>query len=124
MRTMKRVIPVAVSLAVACIVTAILLNLKLSGASFHHPVFFYLVPIALLAIVYGSFPALLCACLAVIGSAYFLYKPVYGFEIANPLEIGDLAWFAVLALTGVKCARSLLRPPGKPAAIRSRYQTP
>ena len=120
----KRAVPVAVSLAVVAVVTVILWCLKLAGDGVHHPVFFYLLPIALLAILYGSVPALLCAPAATACAAYFLYDPVYSFEVSSRLEIGDLVFFAVLALIGVKCTGELLRPPAKVPAIKSRYLRP
>lgn len=116
MRFVKRAIPVAVSLAVVCLVTAALWYLKMAGAGVRHPAFFYLLPIALLAIIYGSLPALLCAFVAIACAAYFLYDPLYSFQVSNPLEIGDLLFFLVLALIGVKCTGELLRPPARIAA--------
>jgi K+-sensing histidine kinase KdpD len=122
MRTVRRVIPVAVSLAVVSLVTAILWYLKLAGDGLHHPVFFYLLPIALLAMFYGSAPALLCASAATACAAYFLYEPLYSFHVANRLEVGDLICFAVLALIGVKCTGELLRPPAKAPAVNRAFQ--
>jgi K+-sensing histidine kinase KdpD len=120
MRVMRLAVPVAVSLAVACSVTAILWYIKVSGAGPLHPVFFYLLPIALLAILYGRLPALICASVAAACSAFFLYDPVYSFQVSNRLEVGDLVCFAVLALIGVQCAGELLRPPAKVPEIKSR----
>ena len=120
MRMVRPAMPVAVSLAVICLVTAVLWYLKVSGGGLHHPVFFYLLPIALLAMLYGSLPALLCTPAATVCSAYFLYDPVYSLHISNSLEIGDLICFLVLAVIGVKCTHELLRPPAKIAATISR----
>jgi K+-sensing histidine kinase KdpD len=120
MNLVRHTIPIAVSLAVVCLVTAALWYLKAAG-DLRHPVFFYLLPIALLAILYGSVPALLCAGVATASAAYFLYDPLYSFEISNWLEIGDLLFFAVLAVIGVKCTRELLRPPAKAPATAWRW---
>jgi K+-sensing histidine kinase KdpD len=117
----KRAMPAGVSLAVVCLVTAVLWWLKRAGGDLVHPLFFYLLPIALLAILYGSLPALLCACAATACAAYFLYEPLYSFHVANRLEVGDLVFFLLLALIGVKCAGELLRPPTKLPASRSRH---
>lgn len=114
--------PVAVSLAVVCLVTAVLWWLKRVGDGLIHPVFFYLLPIALLAILYGRVPALLCACVATACAAYFLYDPLYSLHIANRLEVGDLVFFVVLALIGVKCTGELLRPPAKIPATKWRQE--
>jgi K+-sensing histidine kinase KdpD len=59
-------------------------------------VFFYLLPISLLTMAYGRLAALLCAAGAMLCSAFFLYDPIYSFEVANRLEVGDLVCFAVL----------------------------
>jgi K+-sensing histidine kinase KdpD len=122
MRTMRRAIPVAVSLAVVCLVTAVLWYLKHAGDGLRHPVFFYLLPSALLAILYGALPALLCASAATACAAFFLYDPLYSFHVSNPLEIGDLAFFALLAVIGVKCTGELLRRPSSAPAPKSRYE--
>ncbi len=108
---------VALALAVACGVTAVLWYVKVAGGGIRHPVFFYLLPIALLAILYGSLPALLCAGTGTACAAYFLYDPVYSFHFANRLEVTDLIFFLVLTAVGVKCTRELLRPPGNPPPI-------
>lgn len=121
MRTMRRAVPVVVSLAVVCAITAVLWYLKQTGDGLRHPVFFYLLPSALLAVLYGAFPALLCASTATACAAYFLYDPVYSFQFTNPLEIGDLAFFVLLAVIGVKCTGKLLQPPAGATAPRSRY---
>jgi len=115
----RSAMPVAVSLVVVCSVTAGLWYLKVSGEVLRHPIFFYLVPIALLAMLYGSLPALLSISAATPLAAYFLYDPLYSFHIADSLEIGDVICFLVLALIVVKCTRELLRPPAKVATTLS-----
>jgi K+-sensing histidine kinase KdpD len=117
MRSVGWPMAVALSLAVACGVTAVLWYVNAAGGGIHHPVFFYLLPIALLAILYGSLPALLCAGTGTVCAAYFLYNPVYTFQFANRLEVADLIVFLVLAAVGVKCTRELLRPSGNPSPI-------
>jgi K+-sensing histidine kinase KdpD len=89
---------------------------KLAGVGPHHPVFFYLLPITLVAILFGSAPATMFAIATIPCVAFFLYDPVYSFRVTNPLEFGDLICFTVLALTAVKCTVELLRPARLPAA--------
>lgn len=120
MRTMTRAIPAAVSLMVVGLVTAILWYIKRAGLGPLHPVFFYLLPIALLTIFYGRLAAVLGASLATVCSAYFLYDPVYSFRVTNRLEVGDLVCFGVLALMGVYCTGALLRPPAKVPVAKAR----
>jgi K+-sensing histidine kinase KdpD len=106
----KGAVPVAVALAVLSVATAVLWLVKLSEPGPQHLVFFYLLPIALVAILYGSLPAMLCAIAATVSAAFFLYDPIYSFHVANPLELGELVCFAGLALIGAKCTADLLRP--------------
>jgi K+-sensing histidine kinase KdpD len=121
MRFVKGAVPFVVTLAVVAAVTAILFYCKVAGLGPHHPIFFYLLPIAFVALLYGSVPATLFAMTATLCGAYFLYDPVYSFQIANRLEIGDLICFTVLALMAVKCTFELLRPVAKMPAPRARY---
>jgi len=124
MRFVKGAIPAVVSLAVVTAVTAILWYAKLAGIGTHHPIFFYLLPICLVAMRYGSRQGILCAFAAMACAAFFLYEPVYSFTIANPLEFGDLICFAMLALISVKCTRELLRPAAKMPMSKSRFGGP
>jgi K+-sensing histidine kinase KdpD len=110
MRFLKGAAPFAVTLIVGAVVTATLLYFKLAGVGPHHPVFFYLLPIALVAIMFGSAPAIMFAVTAIPCGAFFLYDPVYSFRITNPLELGDLICFSMLALIGVKCTVELFHP--------------
>ena len=120
MRYVKGAIPFAVTLAVVAATTAVLLYFKLVGAGPHHPIFLYLLPIALIAFLFGSRPATLFAIVAIFCSAFFLYDPVYSFHVANPREFGDLICFMMLALMTVKCAVELLRPARIAAPVNSR----
>jgi K+-sensing histidine kinase KdpD len=120
----KGAVPVAVALAVVCVVTAVLWHVKLAGVGSYHPVFFYLLPIALIAMVFGSLPAILCTIMASLCAAFFLYDPIYSFSLANTLEWGDLVCFAVVALIGVKCTVELSRPVAKIPAAKSGYESP
>jgi K+-sensing histidine kinase KdpD len=106
----KGAVPVAVALALVSVVTAVLWLIKLDAVGPQHLVFFYLLPTALVAVLYGSLPAMLCAVLATVCAAFFLYDPLYSFHVANPLELGELGCFAGLALIGAKCTAELLRP--------------
>jgi K+-sensing histidine kinase KdpD len=108
----------AVALAVVAVVTAILWYARNAGVGPHHPVFVYLLPIALLALVLGSASAMLSIIAATLCGAFFLYEPIYSFNIANTLEWGDLICFVVLGLIGVKCTVELSRPGTRIPAAR------
>ncbi len=113
----RRAVPIVVSLGIVCTVTIALLYFKLARTGLHHPIFVYLPPIALLAMIYGSVPALIGAAAALASATYFLYEPAYSFAIANRLEVGDLLWFALLAVIVTKCARALRPSPKLPEAV-------
>ena len=51
MRIVKGALPFAVSLAAVAAVTALLFYCKLAGIGPHHPIFFYLLPIAAVALI-------------------------------------------------------------------------
>ena len=106
-------VPVAVSLVIVSIATALLWLIKHAAFSPHHLVFFYLLPVAFVAVLYGSLLAMLCAIAATICAAFFLYDPLYSLYVASARELGELAWFAGLALIGAKCTADLLRPVTK-----------
>jgi len=110
MWVIKAAVPVAVSLIVVAAVTVVLWLVKMTAVGPQHLVFFYLLPTALLAILFGGLPAMLCAVAATASAAYFLYDPLYSFDVASPQEMGELVCFAGLALLGAKCAADLLQP--------------
>jgi K+-sensing histidine kinase KdpD len=124
MRIVKGILPFAVTLAIVALVTALLFYGKLAGVGPHHPIFFYLLPIALVALLYGSVPATLFAVAATLCGTYFLYDPIFTFQFDNRLEIGDVICFSVLALMAVKCTFELLRPGAKIPIARARYGRP
>jgi K+-sensing histidine kinase KdpD len=97
----------AASLAMLIVVTAILwwTRLALPGAV-NHPVFFYLVPTAVLAMGYGVGEGALFAVAAFVCSAFLPYDPIYSFQVSNH-ALGELFWFLMTALIGVKCIAEL-----------------
>jgi K+-sensing histidine kinase KdpD len=93
MRLLKAALPIAVTLAIISIATAVLWTVRIAAVGPQHLVFFYLLPTALLAVLYGSLPAMLGAVAATICAAYFLYIPLYSFSVENPRELGELFFF-------------------------------
>jgi K+-sensing histidine kinase KdpD len=110
MGSVKRATPVAVTLSILASATAILWWLRTSAIHTEHLVFFYLLPSALIAMLYGSVGAMLFAIAATVCSAFFLYKPLYSFYVTGKLEVGELICFIGVALIGVKCVAELRRP--------------
>jgi K+-sensing histidine kinase KdpD len=110
MGILRRAAPVALVLAVVSAVTAILWIIRVSAVGPQHLVFFYLLPIALVATLYGSLPAMLYGIAATLCAAFFLYDPLYSFYVTSPLEVGELVCFFGVALIGAKCAADLSPP--------------
>jgi K+-sensing histidine kinase KdpD len=106
----KRAVPVIVTLAVISAVTAVLWFVRVSAVGPQHLVFFYLLPTALVATLYGSLLAAVCVVAAAVCAAFFLYDPLYSFSVASPLDLGELGCFVGLAVIGAKCTADLLRP--------------
>jgi len=121
MTVLKGAVSVAVTLAVMSAVTAILLYFKIATLGPAHPVFLYLPPVGLVMMLYGSLRAFLAVITAAICADYFLYDPMFVFDIPDRGEVGDMAYFALLALVGVKCVNELFRPSEKLSAAKSRY---
>jgi K+-sensing histidine kinase KdpD len=109
---MRRITPVVLSLTLMAVSTAVLWRIKLAGVD-GHLIFFYLLPIALIAAFYRARVAMLCILIAMASADYFLQDPVYSFYNTNPLEYGDMICFGLLAAMAVKCTRELVRPGRK-----------
>jgi K+-sensing histidine kinase KdpD len=109
MRALKGVLPVAVSVGLVLAVTAVLWHINSTAAGSYHLVYFYLFPVALIALLYNARLALLGTAIALICADYFVQKPLYILGNDNPLEYGDLFCFAVLAITAIGFIRGLLR---------------
>jgi len=77
-------------------------------------VFFYLLPTAFVAILYGSVVSMLFAVAATFAAAFFLYDPIFSFYVSNPREVGELILFAGTALIGAKCTAELTHPLERP----------
>ena len=110
MGILRRAAPVVLEFAVVSVVTAVLWFIRISAVGPQHLVFFYLLPIALVATLYGSLLAMLYGIAATLCAAFFLYDPLYSFYVASPLDVGELVCFVGLALIGAKCAADLLQP--------------
>jgi K+-sensing histidine kinase KdpD len=121
MSVLKGAVSVAVTLAVMSAVTAILLYFKLATLGPAHPVFLYLPAVGLVMMCYGSLPAFLAVITAAICADYFLYDPIFVFDIPGRREIGDVTCFALLAMVGVKCVSESFRLSEKPSAAKWRY---
>jgi Domain of unknown function (DUF4118) len=57
----------------------------------------------LLAMFYGIIEGTLFAVAAFICSAFLLYDPIYSFRVSDERALGELFWFLMTAVVGVKC---------------------
>jgi len=88
--------PVAASLAFVGLTTAALLAMQ-ARLQQEHLIFIYLLPVALMAVRYGSLSAVGVIASGVV-AAYLIYAPRFSFEIASPLDLTELLLFCVLGL--------------------------
>src|SRR5215469_4174708 len=115
MRWSKKVAPISLSLAIIAAVTAALFYFKDDDPSTdQHLIFFYLLPTAFIAILYGSVVSMLCAIAATFAAAFFLYDPIFSFYVSNPRDVGELMFFAGTALIGAKCTADITQRLEKP----------
>jgi len=121
---LRKALPVFASFAVVFLVTTVLWYVKFTSVHPQHLVFFYLLPTAFVAILFGNLPAMLCALAAAVSAAFFLYNPIYSFYVSDTRELGELICFVGLGLIGAKCMAELLRPVAKVAQSKSRYGRP
>jgi K+-sensing histidine kinase KdpD len=102
-------------MAIIFAVTAVLFYLKDADESAQHLIFFYLLPTAFVAMIFGSVVSMFCAIAATLIAAFFLYSPMYSLYVSDPREVGELVLFAVIGLIGAKCIAELRRQPKKTA---------
>jgi len=115
---LQRIFAIAVSLALIAATTAVLFYVHTTQTAPHRLVYFYLLPVILIAVVFSGRLALVCAGMAVLAADYYLQDPIYSFYNSNILEFGDSIWFAILAALSIKATRMLLprRPGSRPRA--------
>lgn len=111
MRLWTRIAPIVVPLLIVIAVTEVLYFCK-DVVHAQHLVFFYLLPTAFVAMLYGSVLSMICAIDATFLAAFFLCDPSYTVYVSDPREIGELMFFVVTALIGAKCTAELMRPQG------------
>jgi K+-sensing histidine kinase KdpD len=119
MRVLKGLMPVAASLGLMSVVTALLWQVNQTAAGSHALVYIYLFPVALIAGLYNGRVAVLSAAVALVCADYFLQEPLYSFANDNPQEYGDLVWFALLSVTAIKFIRELVRARASKFEVRA-----
>jgi len=86
-----------VATALVALTTAAVLTVYLTLQS-QHLIFGYLIPITVVAVRYGSAPAVATVIASDLCAAYFLYPPDFSFSIADPLQVAELSFFSLLVL--------------------------
>ncbi len=111
-RLWARIAPIAVPLLIVIAVTEVLYFCR-DVVHAHHLVFFYLLPTAFVAMLYGSVLSMIVAIDATFLAAFFLCDPSYTVYVSDPREVGELMLFTTTALIGAKCTAELMRPQEK-----------
>src|ERR1051325_5492407 len=91
------VTPITASASLLALTTGFLWMIDAS-LQHDHLVFIYFVPTALIAIRYGSVPAMCVTIGATFAAAYFFYAPRFSFKVASSLDLFELILFSLLAL--------------------------
>lgn len=112
MRFWERLAPIVVPLLIVIAATDVLYFFK-DAVHARHLVFFYLLPTAFVAMLYGSVLSMIVAIDATFLAAFFLCEPSFTLHVSDPREVGELLQFACTALIGAKCTAELTRPQGK-----------
>lgn len=112
MHLWARIAPIVVPLLIVIAATEVLYFFK-DVVHARHLVFFYLLPTAFVAMLYGSVLSMIVAIDATFLAAFFLCDPSYSVYVSDPREVGELVLFATTALIGSKCTAELMRPQAK-----------
>ncbi len=89
--------PFLVGALLVGITTAILLAVYLALQS-EHLIFGYLIPITVVAVRYGSVPAIATVIMSDLCAAFFLYPPDFSIYISDPLQVAELTFFSLLVI--------------------------
>ena len=74
-----------------------------------HLAFGYMLPIAAVAMLFGSVAGTVATAVAALAAAFFLFPPKFSFWIEDPLHLAELFWLAVLGYVASRAAGGLLR---------------
>jgi K+-sensing histidine kinase KdpD len=89
--------PLSIAALLVAITTGLLLVIYLKSQS-QHLIFGYFVPITVVAVRYGSVPAIVTALASDWCAAYYLYPPDFSIYISDPLQVAELSFFSLLVL--------------------------
>ena len=101
-------VPALIGLVTVIVITAIMMTFDVYFVK-DHLIFFYLFPITGIAMYYNSTPALVTSFISSLGTAYFLFPPVFSLRMSEPLQIVELLLFSILAFIASKASSRLMR---------------
>jgi two-component system sensor histidine kinase KdpD len=108
-RLMRRLIPYVTAVAAVAIATA-LISLVVGRAEIANISMLYLVAVLVIAVAYGSLPAIVASILAFLALNWFFVPPTHQLIVAEPEELFSLVLFLVTAVvTGTLAARERAR---------------
>jgi K+-sensing histidine kinase KdpD len=90
--------PALMSAALVAATTAVLLAIYLASKQ-EHLIFGYFIPTTFVAARYGSTPAIITAVACDLCAAYFLYPPDFSIYISDLLQVAEMSFFSLVALT-------------------------
>ena len=96
-RLRRWVTPITASATLLALTTGFLWMIDAS-LQHDHLIFIYFVPTALIAIRYGSVPAMCVTIASTFAAAYFFYAPRFSFKVESPLDLLELILFSLLGL--------------------------
>jgi two-component system, OmpR family, sensor histidine kinase KdpD len=97
----------ALKALVVVAVVAAMVELVRQYIPFEHPFIFFLLPVLISAIRWGTLPALVAAISGIGTSSYFLFPPFYSFQIKDLENIVNLISFVAVALVTSHLATSV-----------------
>jgi two-component system, OmpR family, sensor histidine kinase KdpD len=98
--------PVVMSLIVVLSITFVLFMMD-SYVATEHLLLVYLLPTIFIAIYFGGTIALLSSFASGLAAAYFLLPPKFSFYIADPLNVAELGFTVLLAVTASKAVSAI-----------------
>ena len=102
----ERTVPVAASLALIVVTTAILVYIHETQVEPHRLTYLYLLPLIFIAAVFTQQIAIICAASALLAADYFILDPVYSFYA---YDYEELLWFGALAVVATTITSRLAR---------------
>jgi K+-sensing histidine kinase KdpD len=104
----KHILPLLMSIACVCLVTAILLLFD-HAIAFNLVPIAYLIPVIIAATRWGIWPATLASVAGTGAADFFFIPPFFSFQVDDPQEAIDLLLFLIVALVSSNLASRLRR---------------